>query len=84
MKNYIFKAIVGLLMNVLPFYCQAEEKTSKSLVKLRNDEEKARINAIENPNPENIAKYKEIMKACMHAAEKFAEEYAKGQKRSDN
>lgn len=77
MKNYIFRGVLGLLMSVFPFYCPAEENVSKNLTKLGKEEEKARINALENPSPENVAKYKEITKECLEAAEKFAEEFGK-------
>lgn len=79
MKNYIFRGILALLMSVFPFCCQAEENISKSLASLKKEEEKARIAMSENPTPENIAKYKEIIKECLNATDKFSEEYCKDQ-----
>jgi hypothetical protein len=76
-KNYIFSGVFGLLMSTLPLYCLAEESITKNLTQLGKEEEKARINMLENPTQENIAKHKEITKACLEAAEKFAKEYCK-------
>ena len=56
MKSYICIRILGVLMGVLPFYCQAVDKTTVNVVKL--GEEKARTKMLENPSPENIAKHK--------------------------
>jgi hypothetical protein len=84
MKNYILRGVLGLLISTFPFYCPAEENTSKNLAKLGKEEEKARMNMLENPSLENIAKHKEITRESLNAAEKFAEEYCKDQKKGNN
>ncbi len=43
-------------MSVTPVYGQAEVTTSKNLMELGKEEAKIRINMLENPSSENIAK----------------------------
>lgn len=81
MKSSIFKWLLFILISGFSCHSQAAEETSKNLRSLREEEEKMRIKALENPTPENIAKCKEMTKECMDAAEKFAVKYREEQKK---